>query len=138
MDELILTFLNRNFQVDYDTNNIRLCFNSDWQGRHSLFEVEKTIVLIFDVHHNICHNWLLEKFEKLRGEINTYLGNHKLTLSLFEWLVVDENNRQFSYDEQMELLREKFNYTSSILKYLFDNWFDDKMYAESERLMNEY
>ncbi len=138
MDELILTFLNRNFQVDYDTNNIRLCFNSDWQGRHSLFEVEKTIELIFDVHHNICHDWLLEKFEKLRAEINTYLGNHKLTLSLFEWLVVDENNRQFSYDEQMELLREKFNYTSSILKYLFDDWFDDKMYAESERLMNEY
>lgn len=141
-EELIIKFLNINFEVcGFDNLMIRDKSSGKLNNPHSMVryiqrlftdtpidDEGKTSVYIFSI-------WLSSEEDKLLEPVKKYLDTCNVRLGIRSWDTYSENNELVT-TEFLFSLSEKV--TIGYVKRYFDDWQEERVYTESERIMNNY
>lgn len=141
-DELIINFLEKSFEV-------KMC--ESWFTIHDNFskrsyskdEFRRIFLRIFDFvtdnneySTDVLNRWCREKERVQIKEITSALEKYKVILGRYNWEILDENNKITTDKEFVKRFDEK--YDSSFVRRIFHEWYTEKQYEHSEKLMSNF
>lgn len=139
--ELIDNFLDKNYTVKINTSDVTL--RDKFTGQELSYDkFFKSIHLIFgdfiaaDGYHSmsVVELWLKAILIEMTAELSEYLNNCHVALTKVGWDVYKPEVGAFTLLEFQRKFGGKF--TPAFLETYFDDWRDEKICAESERIMN--
>lgn len=83
---------------------------------------------------DIINEWFENEKSKSLKEINDELANLNVVLGPRSWQCVDEHGDIFFWKKLVVKFRDK--YSKTLIKTVYDEWFENKVFEVSEKMMN--
>jgi hypothetical protein len=139
----IYNFLDKNFTVGFDVDKpIITDIYTDKKLREIDFHtlVAKIIGTYVTqdgtISRQVASNWLDEAIQKIGLRVDTYLYNCRVVHASDGWIVVDDKDKEVTFESLIRLLEGVQSY-NEISEY-FDQWYNKKVLAAVDELMKTY
>ena len=139
MEEIVLNYINRNFDVIYKRNNFDLIFiNSNKTIPFITLEIELKDIFGDYLHWGeFTSNWRVEKIKSFTKKFHEFLSKCHLILGVREWLVIHEIHGQVDFNDIITYTNDENKDCKVTLKKHFDEWFSNEVIAASEKAWKE-
>jgi hypothetical protein len=88
-----------------------------------------------DYFSNILGDWFEKELQKVFSDVYTSMDDVKVVLGIRNWTAIKSNGEPFFWKILMREHGEK--YGKRVIKRIYDEWFQERVLSESERMMNE-
>jgi hypothetical protein len=144
-EELIIKYLNAYYLVAIGQNQYQeaefVIGEIGKQTTHSKASINTEVTIVFKGVAGLAENferWFLISLGSLAKNFDQFLNECELILGARDWVVIHKTYGRINPSNLTEYYNGDIKAHISTLKYLYDKWYDGKVFEVSEKMMKGF